>query len=86
MIPEALEHKGAVAVLAYIVDHPGCTKTEMQRILAVPGSRVTWDRVKRLVEAGLVEQGDGHVKHNCLFLKATPKGQRIVEFFREVEE
>ena len=85
MIARALEHRGAVSVLEYICDHPGCTVADIIRSLDYPGENATWDRADRLVKAGLVERTDGHVMHGKRFLTATAKGQRIIEVLREVE-
>ena len=90
MIAEALERRGAVTVLAYICDHPGCIQEDIIQgrtdIVTPGGMNARLDAIRRLLDAGLIERGDGHVKHHTMPLRATPKGQRIVQVFREVEE
>lgn len=86
MIAEALGCRGAINVLAYICEHPGCTCSDVCNNLDFPsGNHTVLDRTERLVKAGLVEKGDGKVMHGSKFLTATPKGRRIIEVLREVE-
>ena len=84
---EALEHRGAISVLAYICDNPGCMVTDMFRVLETPGVSAIWDRMMRLEAAGLVVRDtERRDRYGTKPLTATPKGQRIIEVLREVEE
>lgn len=89
MRAEALERRGAVTMLAYICDHPGCLQEDIIRgrtdIETPGGMNARTDAIRRLLNAGLVERGDGHLQHHAKPLKATAKGQRIIEVLREVE-
>ena len=61
MRAEALERRGAVTVLAYICDHPGCIQEDIiqgRTDIETPGGKsARMDAIKRLLDAGLIKRG-----------------------------
>ena len=82
-VGELLESANTVDILFFIMDHPGCYKSEIYQ--NVTRNAHTREKISRLCEEGLLSSTPSG-KANNTYLALTDKGRRIVELLSEIDE
>lgn len=81
-VGEFLESANTIDILFFVMDHPGCYKSEIYQ--NVTRNAHTREKIARLCEEGLLSSTPTG-KANNSFLDLTDKGREIVSLLSEIE-